>query len=101
MLSTLVVRFECGGQEAKAACFGAFRGEEELVTASRCLRSRLEEGAAHRPGNSGSRSWPNVPEISSQALVLGRRRETPLGSLPMAESSGTRHSPCSPPLGNM
>ena len=31
-------------QEAKAACFGAFRGEEELVTASRCLRSRLEDG---------------------------------------------------------
>lgn len=64
-----------------------------------CLRSRLEESTAHRPGNFGSRSWLNMPESCSQALVLGFRR--PL-NVPRAAREGLAHThgrkPKPPPL---
>lgn len=96
MLSTLVI-FNVEARRLKQRALGAFRGEEEpMVTASCCLRSRLEEGATCRPGNSGSRSWPNVPEISSQALVLGAGGETPRGSFPWQRAPQAPATPLLP-----
>lgn len=80
MLSALV-RFECGRQEAEAVYFRVPQrlggGEELKVTPSCCLRTRLEKGAAHGPGNPGSRSWLNMAENSSQALDCRRTLGVP------------------------
>lgn len=63
------------------------------MTASCRLTSRLEEGAARRPGNSGSRSWLRIPlrplSLATGDPLLFLGSDGGGWSLPMAESPDT------------